>query len=551
MGAREFILSFIMNPRNSLVFLLLTTGLVSAQATQPATRAALDLTPGSLPEGYELLHSSDASSTLRSEFGFSDPSAWSKELGGLHLIRQSAYKPPVRSPVNIALWKGGSFDDFILDAEVLSTGREYGHLDMCVFFGVQARDKFYYAHIAQAADDHAHNLFRVDGKPRVKFATKTTKGIRWGKRNWHKVRLVREGSTGKIELYFDDMKTPIMVGQDKAFVYGQVGFGSFDDTGKIGRFKIYGKKIHKPYDLGFVTREYDVSIRRTKDRCFVELGGKPFAQYRWDGKPGPFLWPVLGPGGKPMTRGWPVGPWKAVESKDHPHHRSLWFAHGAVNGHDFWSGKDGAHVVQTSLELPWVKGIRNRILTKNDWVDGEGKVICRDERTLRFSGDHRTRILDVDVRILASEGSVDFGETKEGTMAIRMQTMLRLAGKQAAGQALNSEGITGAAVWGKRARWVAYWAPLIRKNPKEQRDMGLALIDHPDNHGYPCHWHARDYGLLAANPFGSKAFGGTNSEGHRLDKGKTLRLRYRFVFFTGPADKARLNVLAEQFGKNR
>jgi Family of unknown function (DUF6807) len=345
-----------------------------------------------------------------------------------------------------------------------------------------------------------------------------------------------------------------MVGQDKTFARGQIGFGSFDDTGMIGDFTIYGKKTHKPYNLGFVTSEFDVSIRKAEDRCIVEIGGKPFAQYRWDGKPGPYLWPVLGPSGTPMTRGWPVGPWKAIESKDHPHHRSLWFAHGEVNGHDFWSGKDGSHVVQTSLELPWSKGRRDWILTKNDWIDGKGKVVCRDERILRFSGDHRTRILDVDVRILASEGPVLFGETKEGTMAIRMQTMLRLAGKQAAGQALNSEGVTGAEVWGKRARWVAYWAPLIRKgpkNPKKHRDLGLALIDHPGNHGYPCHWHARDYGLLAANPFGSKAFGGKNSEGHRLDQGKTLRLRYRFVFFAGPADKTRLNVLAEQFGKSR
>ena len=139
-------------------------------------------------------------------------------------------------------------------------------------------------------------------------------------------------------------------------------------------------------------------------------------------------------------------------------------------------------------------------------------------------------------------------------MAIRMQTRLRLRGKHAQGQAVNSEAVRGVEVWGKRARWVAYWAPLLPKDDKKpgrSRDMGLALLDHPDNPGYPCHWHARVYGLLAANPFGSRSFGGKSSEGLRLAKGKTLRLRYRFVFFTGPANAKQLDRHAEVFSRSR
>ena len=549
-----------MNPRIRLVFLLFAgvfaTVRSNAQDTRPASRVA----PAGLPEGFRLLYDSDLSSGFRGEFDCTDPAAWGPGPGDLQLLRQSRYKPPVRSPRNIALWRGGSLDDFVLEAELQSTGREYGHLDMCLFFGVQARDRFYYAHVAQAADDHAHNLFCVDGKPRHKFASRTTKGIRWGKGQWHRVRLVRDSRSGRTELFFDDMNTPIMVGEDRRFGRGMIGFGSFDDTGKIRKIRIWGRKLGKPIDLGFVSSPRDVRVFADKDRCRIELGGRPFAEYRSKSRLGPLLHPVLGPGGVPMTRSWPVGPWKKGESKDHPHHRSLWFAHGDVDGHDFWSGKDGSHVVQTSLEVLDARGRQGRIRTKNDWLDGEGKLVCRDQRTLTFAGDPDQRILDFDIVLMATQGPLHFGETKEGTMAIRMNPRLRLRGKLARGKALNSEGVRGARVWGKRARWVAYQAPLLPKDPKKAKNpgtAGLALFDHPDNVGYPCHWHARDYGLLAANPFGSRAFGGKSGgglsgggksrDGFTLAGGKTLRLRYRFVFFRGEADRAALDILWRGF----
>lgn len=211
------------------------------------TRAAEQTAP-QLPAGYKLLY--QQSFTNRSalqEFRFSDAKAWKlafdAENGALELAAQSQYQPAVRSPFNIALIADRNFGDFVLEADLIQTGKEYGHRDMCLFFGFEAPDRFYYAHIATAADDHAHNVFIVDGKPRTKIASHTTKGVNWGLGVWHKVRLERRRADGQIRVFFDDMTTPIMVANDTTFGAGAIGFGSFDDTGKIDNIRIWGPSV--------------------------------------------------------------------------------------------------------------------------------------------------------------------------------------------------------------------------------------------------------------------------------------------------------------------
>jgi hypothetical protein len=201
-----------------------------------------------LPEGYKLLYEQnfDARSALK-DFALSDPAAWAwsadEKGGALELVRQSRYQPAVRSPFNIALVADKVFGDFILEADLIQTGREYGHRDMCLFFGFQNPTNFYYAHIATSADDHAHNVFIVKNAPRTRIAKETTQGVNWGLNVWHRVRLERRLSDGSFKVYFDDMTKPIMVAEDKTFRAGYVGFGSFDDTGKVDRIRIWGPAV--------------------------------------------------------------------------------------------------------------------------------------------------------------------------------------------------------------------------------------------------------------------------------------------------------------------
>ncbi|MEO8351105.1 MAG: hypothetical protein ABI680_05200 [Chthoniobacteraceae bacterium] len=204
--------------------------------------------PAGIPSDYELVYASDFSTPASiDDFVFSDPNAWKINQEGdkpaLELVKQSKYKPPVRSPVNIALLKGKSFQDVIIEADCLQTGKEYGHRDMIFVYGFQSPTKFYYTHIATAGDDHAHNCFIVNEAPRIKFAEKTTKGVNWGLEQWHHVRIDRKATDGTVKVYFDDMKDPIMEGKDQTFPSGFVGFGSFDDTGKVANIKVWAPSV--------------------------------------------------------------------------------------------------------------------------------------------------------------------------------------------------------------------------------------------------------------------------------------------------------------------
>jgi sugar lactone lactonase YvrE len=177
-----------------------------------------------------------------------DPKAWKilpTDKGKVYSqFQQSKYQPPHRSPFNISLLKDIQVSDFILEAKVQSTARDYPHRDMCLFFGYQNPAHFYYVHLGQRTDDHANQIFIVNDAPRTKISTKTTPGTKWDDK-WHDVKIIRRVSDGTIEVYFDDMKTPVMMATDKTFTWGRVGLGSFDDTGNWDDVKLYGVRVEK------------------------------------------------------------------------------------------------------------------------------------------------------------------------------------------------------------------------------------------------------------------------------------------------------------------
>ena len=132
---------------------------------------------------------------------------------------------------------------------------------------------------------------------------------------------------------------------------------------------------------------------------------------------------------------------------------------------------------------------------------------CTDTRTIRLSVQDGARVVDYAVTLHASEGPFTFGVNEEGMMAIRTHPELRLEGSVAKGHAINSEGDRDKPVWGKRAKWVDYWGPV------DGKVVGVAILDHPSNPNHPTWWHARYYGLVAANPFGIHDFEKDKPEG--------------------------------------
>lgn len=160
------------------------------------------------------------------------------------LLGKSDYQPPHRSPHSIALLDSSPLGDFDLRVRVRSTTPDYGHRDVCVVFGYQDPAHFYYAHLGRATDDHANQIFIVNGADRKKISLTSTPGTDWTD-NWHTVRIIRRVNDGTIEIYFDDLQKPVMTAKDTTFTWGRIGVGTFDDTADWDDIVLRGKKVEQ------------------------------------------------------------------------------------------------------------------------------------------------------------------------------------------------------------------------------------------------------------------------------------------------------------------
>lgn len=318
-------------------------------------------------------------------------------------------------------------------------------------------------------------------------------------------------------------------------------------------------------------------LTRSDDRVRIELGGQLFTEYIFKGGPKPYLYPVLASDGTELMRHYPM---KEVdgEVKDHPHHRSLWFTHGAVNGVDFWAEselkkpgqtKQGT-IVNESVEHS-VKGNAGELRSRNKWVGPDGTVHLTDETVIRARGlADGGRYLDYEVTLKApADKPVVFGDTKEGSMAIRVPLWMTPphsyqedyvdekgakkkkrvphAGK---GTIVNAEGIKNDEAWGKKSTWVDYHAP-----KDGGKTYGIAMFDHPKNPRHPTWWHVRSYALFAANPFGKHDFENLKNEPRAgdltIDAGKSVTFRWRFYFHTGDEKEAKVAERYKEFAAGK
>ena len=226
--------------------LLRLTGFLGLALFFAGTTAAQENTPPDTLNGMPLVFSDDFESGM-DQWEPMDDSTWSiAEENGNHVLAftgKSPYEPPVRSPRNMALVRDLRVSDFVLEAKLKSTSREYGHRDMCVFYNWQDPAHFYYTHIATEADPHANSIFLVDGEPRTSIASERTDGTQWQNDHYHTVRIARDTEAGTIEVYFDDLGNPIMTATDTTFTSGRVGFGSFDDPGRIDDVRLWGRRV--------------------------------------------------------------------------------------------------------------------------------------------------------------------------------------------------------------------------------------------------------------------------------------------------------------------
>ena len=281
--------------------------------------------------------------------------------------------------------------------------------------------------------------------------------------------------------------------------------------------------------LALPLRAAEVTAQRSEHGVTVQIDGRPFTEYVIQSGTKPILWPIVGPTGKRLTRDYPMEQ-ETKETKDHVHHRSLWFTHGNVNGIDFWAetpaGKTGTIVHRKFVKIE--SGTQAEIVTENDWLSPAGKKVCEDQRRLAFGTRGDARWIDFDITLRASEGPVTFGDTKEGASACASPTRCGSIPSKA-GRSSIAWGETNAAAWGKRADWVDYHGPVGGET------VGIAIFDHPSSFRHPTGWHVRTYGLFAANPFAEQSFAGKAGEAvsYTLPQGKELVLRYRVFLHRG------------------
>lgn len=252
----------------------------------------------------------------------------------------------------------------------------------------------------------------------------------------------------------------------------------------------------------------------------------------------PFLHPVLGPGGLPVTRDFPmkdVPEEKASRDQDHPHHRSFWTAFDEVSGVDNWSETAGKHGYTRHQEFvdktegPVWGGFRARA----SWTARDGRKILDEVRAVRvYNVGSGFRLLDYNVNLAANHGDAEFHDTKEG--GILAWRVFHTMKEDQGGRMVNSVGQSGEKnVWGKPASWLDYSGQV------KGRTVGVAMMDHPGNTNHPPRWHARAYGLVGVNPFSVGSFEpGKPKTTYRLKSGDELKFRYRVYIHPGDAAQA-------------
>ncbi|HEX9151380.1 MAG TPA: PmoA family protein [Flavobacterium sp.] len=307
----------------------------------------------------------------------------------------------------------------------------------------------------------------------------------------------------------------------------------------------------------------------------VMIEGKFFTSYLYSNSiDKPVLFPLVTVSGTTVTRGFPLAT-RANERTDHPHHIGMWFNYGDVNGLDFWNNSDAIKTADKpkygSIRHQKIVAVKSgpqkgELKVSSNWVDNNGKIVLKETTILVFSGDDNSRTIDRTTTLTAQEEKVTFKDNKEGLLGIRVARELEMPSEKAeiftdaqglattvavlnnegvTGNFLSSKGITGNEVWGTRGNWCMMYGQ------KNGEDIAISIIDHPNNPGYPTYWHARGYGLFAANTLGQEVLsGGKEKLNFSLDARNSVTFKYRVMITNGNIpSKETLNKEAVSFAK--
>jgi hypothetical protein len=301
------------------------------------------------------------------------------------------------------------------------------------------------------------------------------------------------------------------------------------------------------------TQSTAVSFARHGNTIEVAIGGKAFTTYHFDPHTAKaFLEPLRDARGIVITRSFPVGDVVPSEHEHdrslEPHQRAMYFGHGSFGGYDFWTEEVFAKYYGPDFPKRWGRMVLRKvekihggaasgtIRAQFDLLGWDGKAFAEEIQEYRFSGNDTSRVIDCEFIVRANKGTVEVGDTKEGTFAIRLVPELSVPLGHM-GHMVNSEGREGEAhIWGTRSNWVNYDGVI------SGQELGVAIFDSPKSFRHPTYWHARGYGLFAANPFGIKEFtrDPTQDGSYTIPNGKSLVFRYRVLIHDGDYKEAQV-----------
>ncbi len=293
-----------------------------------------------------------------------------------------------------------------------------------------------------------------------------------------------------------------------------------------------------------------VGVVAQKGQVDVTIDGKPYTSlFLGPDTQKPYLHPLRAASGKLVSRRFPMENVDG-ESKDHPHHRGLWFSHGDVNGWDFWANEKnqkgvgkGSGIIALDKIVKAKGGKKSGVIQANfTWKDGTGKALLAEQKTITITPLGTSRAIDVDIALSALD-AVKFGDTKEGVFAIRLAKALEET--QTGTMRSASGAMKEKAVWGSASPWVDYTGTI------EGESLGIAIFDHPRNPRHPTYWHSRAYGLFAANIFGVRDFtrDKTRNGDLELKTGEKLHFRYRVLIHPDGTEAAGIAKLYEAWSK--
>jgi hypothetical protein len=330
--------------------------------------------------------------------------------------------------------------------------------------------------------------------------------------------------------------------------------------------------------LTFTTYAQERGVRVVKNeaqkRVDIFIDGQPFTSYVWpDSLKVPVLYPLRTSAGTVVTRGFPLEP-RAGERVDHPHHAGFWLNYGNVNGVDFWNNSTAVSAEQQSKmgtvvfrRIAKASGGKDRgeLKVEADWVMPDGKPILHEVTTFVFSGGPNMRTVDRVTSLTALDQLVSFKDDKEGMVGLRVRRELEQPSNEpllftdasgrpttvkvldntgVTGMYHSSEGKTGDAAWGTRGRW------MMLKGEVNKESIELVMLDHPKNVGFPTYWHARGYGLFAANPLGQAVFSnGKEKLEFALQPKQSVTFRYRLLIVSGPTTTEQIEKKYSEFAK--